>query len=256
MQFETILKDLGLNDKEVAVYLALIEMGHSPVRVIAGKAKVNRGTTYDILKSLQDQGLVSFYDTKSHQYFVAEPPEKLMQLLEVKSKNIDELKIKVQQALPQIKAKFEKQGGKPTVKLYEGLNGIKHILEDVLVTMEASADKTYYIYSSSDVRKNVYLAMKDFSEKRIKKNIKVQSISLGEGGQLVGLDERKWMSPFGGSPEGGKQQNLKATYEIIYFGKVAHISLDNAENPVGVVIQNDEIYQTQKLIFENIWRKL
>lgn len=248
MQLETILKDLGLNDKEISVYLALIELGPSPVRVIAAKSKVNRGTTYDILKSLQDQGLVSFYDTKSHQYFVAEPPEKLIQLLEIKSKNIEELKLKIKEALPQIKAKFEKQGGRPAVKLYEGLNGIKHILEDVLSTMEETPDKTYYIYSSTNLRQNVYLAMKDFSEKRKKKNIKVQSISLGEGGQLVGLDERKWIK----IP--GKESN--ATYEIIYGGKVAHISLDNAESPVGVVIQNDEIYQTQKLIFQNIWSKL
>ncbi len=248
MQFEAILKGLGLNDKEIAVYLALIELGPSPVRAISTKSKVNRGTTYDILKALQNQGLVSFYDTKSHQYFVAEPPEKLIFLLEQKSNSIEELKSKIQSALPQIRARFEKQGGKPAVKLYEGLSGIRYILEDVLETMSVSDKKTYYIYSSSDVRKNVYLAMKDFSAKRIKKNIKVQSISLGEGGQLVGLDERKWMK--------FPVKDLKATYEIIYNGKVAHISLDNAENPVGVVIQNDEIYETQKLIFENIWNKL
>ena len=53
------------------------------------------------------------------------------------------------------------------------------------------------------------------------------------------------------------QEDLRSTYEIIYGGnKVAHISLDNAENPVGVVIENQEIYYTQKLIFEYNWKKL
>ena len=47
-----------------------------------------------------------------------------------------------------------------------------------------------------------------------------------------------------------------ATYEIIYAGKVAHISLDDSQNPVGVVIENDPIYETQKMIFEFNWSKL
>lgn len=248
MRIEVLLKNFGLNDKEILVYLALVEIGPAPVRLIASRAKINRGTTYDILKNLKDQGLVSFYDTKTHQYFVAEPPEKLLSALAEKQQNLEQVKNQIQKSLPELKILFEKQGGKPMVKFYEGRKGVKSILEDVLESMQSCGNKTYYVYSSASVRKNVYLAMKDFSDKRIKRQIKVQTIALGEGGQLVGLDERKWMK----LPE----SQLKSTYEIIYCGKVAHISLDDAENPVGVVIQNQEIYETQKMIFEFIWSKL
>ncbi|MBI5529888.1 MAG: TrmB family transcriptional regulator [Candidatus Doudnabacteria bacterium] len=249
MEIPIILKTFGLNEKEIAVYLALIELGPSPVRLVSAKAKVNRGTAYDILKSLQSQGLVSFYDTKSHQNFVAEPPEKLISALEDKQEDLIFLKKQIQKDLPALQSLFEKQGGKPAVKLYEGNKGIRNILEDVLQSMAKESQKEYYIFSSAELRKNVYLAMPDFSKKRIKAGIKVKTIALGEGGQLVGMDERKWLKQSGT----GK---LKATYEIIYAGKVAHISLDNAENPVGVVIQNEEIYQTQKMIFEFSWGKL
>src|SRR5581483_10275157 len=97
--------------------------------------------------------------------------------------------------------------------------------------------KTYYLYSSATVkeRKNVYEDMPDFSKKRIAKKISVKIISLGEGGKLAGLDERKQM-PFGG-------KDIKSTHEIIYAGKVAHLELDEKDNPVGVVIQNEAIYQ-------------
>lgn len=248
MEIQVILKNFGLNEKEASIYQALIELGPSPVRALANAAKINRGTTYDILKSLQQQGLVSFYNTKSHQHFVAEPPEKLLLALQDKRQNLQEVEEQIKESLPELKILFEKQGGKPAVKLYEGLKGIRSILEDVLQSMEQCKEKIYYVYSSTNVRKNVYLAMPDFSEKRIRKEIKVKTIALGEGGQLVGLDERKWMH----LPE----KDLKATYEIVYNGKVAHISLQASENPVGVVIQNDEIYQTQKLIFEYNWNKL
>lgn len=248
MQIHSLLKNFGLNDKETAVYTALIELGPSPVRTIASKSKVNRGTSYDILKSLIDQGLVTYYNQETKQYFVAESPEKLIDALEDKQKQLEEVKKDIQVALPELQSMFEQEGGRPTVKLYEGAKGVKKILEDVLETLAESKEKTYYVYSSSSLRKNVYDAMPDFSKKRISKKILVNTISLDEGGQLVGLDARKWL------PAG--KDNLKSTYELIYNGKVAHISLGTSDNPIGVVIENEAIYQTQKLVFEFLWNKL
>ncbi len=246
MEIQVILKNFGLSEKEIAVYLALVELGPSSVRDISAKSKVNRGTSYDILKSLINLGIVSYYNKESKQYFIAEQPEKLLSAIDQKKEDLDEVRGHIEQSLPLIKTLFEKQGGKPSVKLYEGSKGIKQILEDVL----SSGEKEYYLYSSSTAadRKNVYEAMPDFSKKRIAKKISVKIISLGQGGELAGLDERKSL------PTEGKE--LKSTHEIIYAGKVAHISLDNNANPVGVVIQNEAVYETQKLIFENVWSKL
>ncbi|MFA6177515.1 MAG: helix-turn-helix domain-containing protein [Candidatus Paceibacterota bacterium] len=252
MQIQVVLKNFGLSEKEIAVYLALIELGASSVRTISLKAKINRGTTYDILKSLINLGIISYYNKESKQYFIAERPETLLAVIDKKQEELKEVKENIEESLPLFKTIFEKQGGKPVVKLYEGVIGIRHILEDVLKSMDRVKDKTYYVYSSSTVRKNVHQAMKDFSNKRIHRKIKVKTIALGEGGDTVGLDERKWMQ----LPDTKGQENLRSTYEIIYCGKVAHISLDNAENPVGVVIENQEIYHTQKLIFEYNWKKL
>lgn len=250
MELPIILKKFGLNDKEIAVYSALIELGPSSVRLLSDKTGVNRGTAYDILKALQGHGLVSFYDTKTHQHFVAEPPEKLLTALDEKQEELQDVKKEIQASLPELKSLFEKRGGKPVMKIYEGTKGVRQIFEDVLEEVGKTKEKVYYLYSSatSKERKNVYVDMPDFSKKRIGKNIKVKIISLGEGGQLAGLDERKWL------PTGKKE--LKSTHEIIYAGKVAHISLSDGENPVGIIIQNEEIYQTQKTIFEFTWGKL
>src|SRR3989338_4120858 len=77
----TIFKKLGLNDKETAVYLSLLEHGASSVRNVASLTNLNRGTTYDILKKLQELGLVSFFHKNTKQHFVAEDPEKILKLL-------------------------------------------------------------------------------------------------------------------------------------------------------------------------------
>ncbi|OGE81147.1 MAG: hypothetical protein A3H72_00170 [Candidatus Doudnabacteria bacterium RIFCSPLOWO2_02_FULL_48_8] len=248
MQTESLLKEIGLTDKEIAIYLCLIELGAVPVRTLAQHSKINRGTTYDILKRLLELDLVNYLDKTTHQYFVASDPEKILMLVERKQKELEKVKKQVEETLPELKLIFEKRGGKPVVKLYEGPEGIRAILQDVLDSMEKASEKKYYVFSSASVRKNVYAAMPDFSSKRIKRGIAVQTISLGEGGQLVGLDERRWIA--------SRKTGLDATYELIYDGKVAHISLDNTDNPVGVLIQNREIAETQKLIFEFNWSKL
>ncbi|MDP3741162.1 MAG: helix-turn-helix domain-containing protein [bacterium] len=248
MDIQNLLKEYGLSDKEIAVYLSLVNLGPSPVRTVASDSKVNRGTTYDILKSLLKQGLVSYHNKEAHQFFAAESPDKLVLALEQKQKDLEIVKTKIEENLPSLRLAFGQQGGKPVMKLYEGAKGIKQILQDILESVIHSADKTYYVYSSATVRKNVYQSMPDFSDRRIKKNIKVKTIALGAGGQVVGLDERKWL------PAG--KNNSFATYEIIYSGKVVHISLDNSDNPVGVMIENQAIYETQKMIFEFNWNQL
>lgn len=250
MQIEVILKNFGLSHKEIAVYLALVELGPSSVREISLKSKVNRGTSYDILKSLITQGIVSYYNKESKQYFMAEEPEKLLRAIDQKKEGLDEVRLSVEENLPLIKTLFEKRGGKPVVRFYEGSKGVRQIFEDVLEEAAKLSDRQYYLYSSatSEHRKNVYDAMPDFSKRRIAKKISVKIISLGQGGKLAGLDERKQMPSY--------EKNLKATHEIIYAGKVAHIGIDQSGEPVGVIIENQEIFSMQKQIFEFNWAKL
>jgi hypothetical protein len=85
-----------------------------------------------------------------------------------------------------------------------------------------------------------------FSDVRVAKGIRVQAIALGDGGELRGLDERKWL----------KKDLVTPTYMILYPGKTASISLDAKGDPMGVVIENEGVYEMQRTIFEEIWRVL
>ena len=79
-----ILKKLGLSDKEIKIYLKLLECGATSVRGLAELCGLNRGTVYDTLKRLQNAGLVSYYHQETKQRFVAEEPEKLISQLTFK----------------------------------------------------------------------------------------------------------------------------------------------------------------------------
>jgi HTH-type transcriptional regulator, sugar sensing transcriptional regulator len=248
MELKGILEEFGLSDKESLVYLSLLELGPSPARAVARKSGVNRGTAYDILKKLVDLGLTSFY-RKGKQHFVAEPPERLIEAVEDKQTKLQRLKVNIVEKLPELKTMFVQQGGKPSIRVYEGSKGVKKILEDVLNTVAELQLKEYYVYSSSTAKERelIYKDFPNFNDKRIQKAINVKTISLGEGGELSGLDARRWI--------GGKSKS-NATHELIYAGKIAHIGLDSLGSAFGVIVENGGIYETQKLIFERLWERM
>jgi len=246
MPIINILKQLGFSEKETQVYLALLNLGPAPVRQIAQKAQINRGTTYDILKSLIKRGLVSYYHQDRHQYFLAEDPDKLKDYLEDRRKELDAVKQQMENVIPEMKSIYNKAGQKPVARYYEGTRAIKTILQDVLKIMNEAEEKEYYVYSSSDVRAYLYKDFPNFAKERVRLSIKVKAIAIGSGGALWGLDERRWLSKKEGSP----------TYIIIYDKKVALISLSPDKVPHGVIIEDKNIFATQKIIFESLWKNL
>jgi len=243
---ENILKKIGLSEKEIKVYLASLKLGPAPVRKIAQVAEINRGTTYDILKSLIELGLVSYLHQDKHQNFIAEDPAKLKDALEKKQQDLEKTKIEIDQVIPQLKSIYNLSGEKPVAKFYEGDAGVKTILQDVLATAGKSQTKEYYVYSSATVKKYLYQVYPNFSKDRVAGGVKVKVISIGPGGQTVGLDERKWLSQEAGAP----------TYTLIYGGKIAMIAVNSDNRPIGILIEDKNIFQTQKMIFEFTWSKL
>jgi|SRR3989344_2705863 len=243
---EKTLQKIGLSDKEIKIYLSCLKLGPAPVRKIAEIAAINRGTAYDILKALIGLGLISYYHQDKHQYFIAEDPAKLKDVLENRQQQLEKVKAEVDQVIPQLKSIYDNAGAKPVVKFYDGDVGIKTILQDVIAACRDQDNKEYYVYSSSAIKQYLYQIYANFSQERIKAGIKVKVISIGPGGETRGMDERKWLTKKESAP----------SYTIIYAGKMAMISVDSEEKPIGVIVEDKNIYQSQKIIFEFIWHQL
>lgn len=238
MAIESTLKEFGMGDKAVKIYLALLKLGPASVRVLSFKTSINRGTTYDILKELMDKGVVSYYHKDKKQYFVAEDPDNLKIIIKRKKEDLDHVCRNIIDIIPQLKSLYNQGGERPVARFYEGYKGIRLILDDVL-----GGGESYYVYSTESIRPYLYKYYPNFTEDRIKKKILVKVIAIGKGGKKRGLDERKWLTPKETAP----------TYTLIYHNKLGMISVDQTSNPVGVIIEDEGIYKTQKLIFESLW---
>ena len=240
-----LLKKLGFNDKTAKIYLALLRLGPSSVRKLAEFCDLNRGTTYDSLKWLQDEGVVNFYNKDSKQHFVAEKPKKLLGMVKSKQDELSQTEKSLERLVPELEA-LHHTGGERPIARYFSKGQVGSILEDVLETCEKSGESEYRIYSAEGIREFLYKDFPTFSDVRIAKGLGVKVVAIGEGGELRGLDERRWL----------KAKNDTPTYIIIYSGKTAYISLDAKGEPVGVVIENAGVCETQKIIFDELWKKL
>jgi len=240
-----LLKKLNFSDKQAKIYLELLKLGPSSVRILAKNTGINRGTVYECLKDLLNMGLVSYYKKTTKQYFVAEDPEKLQDLVERQTEELGDVSKKLDSFIPELKSLYDSGGQQPISRYYEEKE-INKILEEVLEVSEHSEEKEYYIYSAEGIRNEIYKNFETFSDVRISKGIKVKVISLGEGGRLRGFDERKFL----------KIENQKPTYILIYQGRTAYISYNAKKELVGVVIENDGIFEIQKQIFDSLWSTL
>ena len=242
-----ILEQLGLNRREIDIYLALLKLGTASIRDIAAQADINRGSAYETLKDLTGKGIVSYFPKGKRRVFCAEPPEKLLELAEEKRQSleqgIEEMKLKLIPQLNHLKPDFSPGN----VRFYEGDSGIEFVLRDILNTVARQDEKSYSVFSSKPIRQHLYRPFPNYTQQRIRMNINVRVIAIGTGGEDAELSERKWIDAKG---------RIDASYIAIYPPKVAMISLASRDYPIAVVMDSPEIASTQQIIFDTLWNTL
>lgn len=242
-----IFAQLGLDQRSVAIYRALLALGPSAIRTIAERAGVNRGTTYECLKAMQQQGIVTYLPKGRRRYFSAREPEVLLQLAEEKQKRLElamgQLKNRIIPDLHHLKPDFSAAN----VQFFEGDAGIEQVLRDILNRVGAEKDPVYSVFSSKPIRAHLYRPFPTFTAQRIARQIKVRVIAIGDGGESAELSERKWIRTEG---------PVDAAYIAIYPPRCAIISLASDNYPTAVVIDSREVAAAQQIVFDTLWRLL
>lgn len=78
---QTLLKDLGLTEKEILVYMTVLQQGKVSPADVAKLTGINRTTVYSISQELQKKGMIR-EDAGKTKYLLARPPHDLSDILE------------------------------------------------------------------------------------------------------------------------------------------------------------------------------
>jgi sugar-specific transcriptional regulator TrmB len=114
---------LGLKDKEVTVYLAIMHLGKTTPAQIAEVTGINRATVYSVAKILLKKGLIQEDLGSSSRQLVALPPKELDILIDKERKRIKRKEELVEQAIEELSAlPLNTQYSVPQIRFVEGDN--------------------------------------------------------------------------------------------------------------------------------------
>jgi len=236
---EQILKEYGLSDNEIKVYLASLSLGTSRVNGIAKKAGLLRTTTYEVLKYLIERGLASYTIKSRIKCFEAANPNKLVRILEEK-------KERVKSILPELESLKQSVTEKPTIELYEGKEGLKTILDDIIKTKP----KEMLQLGSAKIFETLNFYFPQWIKRRIKARIHAKILQEKTPAiEELRKNDKKELREIKFLPKGFKIN----THTQIYGNKMAILTL-NKEELVGIIIENKDIVETQKSLFWELWK--
>lgn len=238
MKLASVLKNIGLTEKESRIYLACTELGSSSVADISKQARINRVTAYDVLEKLMRRGMVNCFIKQGAKFYDATDPHIVAS--DFKRRAADFTK-----ALPEL-SKLRGDAIHPRIRYFEGLEGIKAIYEDTL----SSRTEILNYANSREIRTHWPNYDAEYVAKRVKKKIHLRGIApKDEHGQWVQERDKNNFREIRLVP--GK--DFSFTNEInIYDDKVAIISYKDSPL-IGMIIESQEIANTQRDIFKMAW---
>jgi predicted transcriptional regulator len=143
MNVETSLKDLGLLQSEIRIYLYLLQQGLATPPQISKGTGIQRTNAYHVLQSLREKGLILEQTKGTRKVYLTNDPEALLLSLERK-KDI------VANILPDLRGLRNVQKNKPTIRFFDGITQIQEIywlsLEAKEIIALGSTNRLYALF--------------------------------------------------------------------------------------------------------------
>ncbi|MEM9337019.1 MAG: helix-turn-helix domain-containing protein [Patescibacteria group bacterium] len=239
------LGSVGLNDKEVAVYLGCLMQGEGTVLQIAKQAKVKRPTAYLILEELTKRGLVlSRKDRKSIKYSPANP-KKIVTKLKNSLEQADEL-------MPEILSLYRNDEEKPSVAIYEDMEGYQYTGD--IVWGEAKKGKELLVIGNPEF---FFKTATDASDKwfSLIKNKKYRARILLFGTHQL-LDNYIKRTEAAGNPNIKIKVIKETTHPVVTEEAIVDdivVLFTGGQKYNSLVIHSRNLADTQREFFERLW---
>jgi len=233
----------GLSEKEVSVYLASLEQKEPTPLTLAKETGLPRPTVYRILESLVEKGLVGKVTKGKRVLYVPEDPRAIVSRLKLQASS-------VQNVMSELRDLATIYRNRPTMRFFEGREGMKRVCEDVLSTNE----KELLSFSSIE---DLFTMLPDyfpaFVKSRIRKGMSVRVLApkskKGEERKAGGKKEMREIRFV--SNELAEKIGVIHGHTFVYADRIAFISFDSDQN--SIIIENPALADLQRALFEVAW---
>ncbi len=238
-----LIHNLNLTDHESRVYLATLELGQTTIQEISRKSGVKRTSIYNFLESMKARGLIIQTRKKNREYFSALHPRQFLEMEKVKIKQFERL-------LPELVVLATRRRGQPRVQFFEGIEGIRSVY-----ALALSANKELIGWSDFDSRTKL-LGEEFFTDYFIPARIRRGILS-----RRIVVDTplaRRMIAQNNKHLRETKMMPIKGELltEVDVFNDTVTFMSFRSQPPVAVVITDQALAETLKLVWSIIWNSL
>jgi len=232
-----ITANTNMTDKEARLYIACLQSGQSTITPIAKQARLNRVSAYSIAEKLIAKGYFTTSRKGKITYFDATNPQDIYE-------SINQRTQKLKQILPDLR-RLHKNADHPNIRYFEGIDGVKALYLD---SLNSSTEILNYA-NSEDLRNFWPNYDEEYVLKRANKKIYLRGFAPNDTyGQRVHDTDTTYYRHIKLLPP---QKALFHNETNIYDDKISLVSFK--DRPMGIIIQNQELADTQRSIFELLW---
>lgn len=248
MEISGKIKQLGLTETETAVYLAMLEIGEESITEITKASKQKRPTVYLALDHLEMLGLTERTLHGKKKLWSAVHPKRLKELADFRANQIDGI-------LPELLALYKDQREKPTVRILEGIAGVRTAYQEAFSLLDCKAEGLFF--------GNITFMIEHFPELLREYNRLIARIRDPHIRELIygGEKSKTWVD--------GMQSELSKNHAIKYLGDGGEfgftdqfiignkvMSFSFGKEIFVLITEGKEIAQTQRGLFNMLWEKI
>lgn len=241
---EKLLEEIGMTKGEIKVYLTLLKIGETTTGKIIEEAQISSGKIYEILDKLSKKGLVSYIIKEKTKYFQASNPNRILDFLKEKEKELSKKEEQLKKELPELLDLQETNKKKYESTLYQGYNGIKTVIFNSIKRLGEETE-VYAMGVRGSKAEKYNLLWKTWHNNRIKKNVKSKIIFSERdeySRELSKLKNTQIKIIKGITPSG----------ITILKDRILIFTFENEPSVLQII--NPEIRESFKTFFETMWQ--
>lgn len=254
MDISFFLKELGLSQKEVQIFLTTMELGMESAYAIAKKAKIKRTTTYAVLDQLIEKKFIFEIKKKTKKVYTTLQPYQLVKLWQEKEAQVKKEIEMIKGVLPQLESLYNNAPHKPIIKYYEGRDGVRELHDELIKPLDGNVFLYYFTaveFVEQVIGREWFM---DFIKRRVKNNVFAYGIRnrskevKKEVVNDVYNEQKRFMREYRFAPVG-----VQIPMALYIRGTMVGI-VSSKEESYGLMIESREYATLMKSLFDAMWQ--
>ena len=244
----SVLEEAGLTEGEIRVYTALLNLGASPTGPIIEKSGVSRSIIYQILGRLLQKGLVSYVTREKTKYFQPSEPDKILDCLEGRRKELEESRRRIENLLPSLVLK-QQSVPKNDVNIFRGFKGMIAVHEHLYQTLDKGGEY-FFLGIPPEQPKHFHAYWQRDHRRRVKAGIKCKLLFHPKTDRKILINR----NAYAGCQARYMPLEINTPVWLMGYKNTVAIGFQS-DDPITIEINNEEIANSFRTYFDDFWKR-